>query len=62
ERGAAREPLGALQALVGELGVPLLLECSPAALDAHIETVRAGEPDPWALHRRWRSEALALRL
>lgn len=31
-------------------------------LDAHIETVRAGEPDPWALHRRWRSEALALRL
>ncbi|AND15431.1 hypothetical protein [Rathayibacter tritici] len=22
------------------------------ALDADVETVRAGEPDPWALHRR----------
>ncbi|KQQ05708.1 MULTISPECIES: GIY-YIG nuclease family protein [unclassified Rathayibacter] len=31
------------------------------ALDRHIETVAAGEPDPWALHRRWWSEALALR-
>ncbi|SMH27777.1 T5orf172 domain-containing protein [Rathayibacter oskolensis] len=32
-----------------------------AGLDAHIDVVRAGEPDPWALHRRWWSEALALR-
>jgi hypothetical protein len=31
------------------------------ALDRHVETVRAGEPDPWATHRRWVSEALALR-
>ncbi|MWV59067.1 GIY-YIG nuclease family protein [Rathayibacter sp. VKM Ac-2754] len=31
------------------------------ALEGHIETVGAGEPDPWALHRRWWSEALALR-
>ncbi|ROS23221.1 hypothetical protein EDF22_2997 [Rathayibacter sp. PhB127] len=32
-----------------------------AALDRHVEAVRAGEPDPWALYRRWCSEALALR-
>lgn len=31
------------------------------ALDRHVDAVRAGEPDPWALHRRWCSEALALR-
>ncbi len=31
-----------------------------AALDAHIDTVRAGIP-PWEAHARWLSEALALR-
>ncbi|NQX11585.1 GIY-YIG nuclease family protein [Microbacteriaceae bacterium VKM Ac-2855] len=31
------------------------------ALDAHIRTLAAGHPDPWALHARWRSEALAAR-
>lgn len=30
-------------------------------LDEHIRILAAGHPDPWALHARWRSEALALR-
>ncbi|PYY43262.1 MULTISPECIES: GIY-YIG nuclease family protein [unclassified Curtobacterium] len=29
---------------------------------AHVGTVAAGAPDPWALHTRWVSEALALRV
>lgn len=28
---------------------------------AHVDVVAAGVPDPWALHTRWMSEALALR-
>lgn len=28
---------------------------------AHVDAVRAGAPDPWALLARWRSEAAALR-
>ncbi|MFZ7087871.1 GIY-YIG nuclease family protein [Curtobacterium sp. RRHDQ10] len=32
-----------------------------AELDAHVELLRAGQPDPWARHARWTSEALALR-
>lgn len=31
------------------------------ALAAHIDAVAAGVADPWALHARWTSEALALR-
>jgi hypothetical protein len=31
-------------------------------LDAHVGLLRAGQPDPWALHARWTSEALALRV
>ena len=31
-----------------------------AALVAHVERVRQGTPDPWALLARWRSEAAAL--
>ncbi|MFG6476882.1 GIY-YIG nuclease family protein [Microbacterium sp. P06] len=30
-------------------------------LRAHVDTVAAGGSDPWALHARWTSEALALR-
>lgn len=33
---------------------------SPELL-AHVAVVAAGVPDPWALHARWTSEALALR-
>ncbi|MGW8433363.1 MULTISPECIES: GIY-YIG nuclease family protein [Curtobacterium] len=33
---------------------------TPALLD-HVDVVAAGVPDPWVLHARWRSEALALR-
>ena len=32
-----------------------------AALLAHVDAVRAGVRDPWALLARWRSEAAALR-
>jgi hypothetical protein len=31
------------------------------ALMAHIEVLAAGVEDPWALHTRWLSEALAAR-
>ncbi|TPW76670.1 GIY-YIG nuclease family protein [Schumannella soli] len=30
-------------------------------LDAHVAALSAGVDDPWLLHARWRSEALALR-
>ncbi|MET3565984.1 hypothetical protein ABIC47_001469 [Leifsonia sp. 563] len=36
-------------------------ETDPALL-AHVELVRAGADDPWALLARWRSEAAALRV
>ena len=32
-----------------------------AALKEHIATLAAGVADPWALHARWVSEAVALR-
>ena len=35
---------------------------SAPALLQHVAAVGAGHPDPWALHARWQSEALALRV
>jgi len=33
-----------------------------AELTAHVAALAAGHPDPWALHARWRSEAVAQRV